>query len=152
MPVLQDFLKSLSAHSSDQQAQIENVEKVLGELVKFCTKAPNPEPIPEHQALLIAQDPLQIYVSILKALPRPSTLTPALSTNTPRNLVARHKEKDTSDPWMRVRKSIFLLFKQIAKGNNKNSRTLAAHLDVMTPWVRINILCFLSNYLLTFCN
>lgn len=137
MPVLQDFLKSLSSHGADQQAQTENAEKVLGELVKFCTKTPNPDPIPENQALLIAQDPLQLYISILKALPKPTHPTPLVSTSTPRS-VPRHKEKDTSDPWMRVRKTIFLLFRQICKMNNKNSRTLAVHLDVMTPWVTTN--------------
>ena len=132
MPLLQEFLNKLSANVSDQ-ALTDNAERVLLELVKFCTKSPSPDPIPEHQALLIATEPLQLLVSILKALPPPATATPLIAS-TPRTL-AKHKEKEAADPLLRVRKTIFLLLRQMCKHNHKNGRTLAAHLDVITPWV-----------------
>lgn len=134
MPVLQEFLNKLLANASDPTLT-ENAERVLLELVKFCTKSPNPEPIPEHQALLIANEPLQLFVAILKAMPSPVTPTP-LVASTPRSLT-KHKEKEATDPWLRVRKTIFLLFRQVCKRNSKNGRVLAGHLDVITPWVFI---------------
>jgi hypothetical protein len=130
MPVLQEFLNKLSANATDATL-IENAERVLLELVNFCTKSPNPDPIPEHQGLLIANEPLQVFVAILKALPPPVTI-PLLAT--PRSL-AKHKEKEAADPWLRIRKVIFLLFRQVCKRNHKNGRTLAAYLDVIVPWV-----------------
>src|SRR5271163_1541826 len=101
MPILQEFLNKLLSNASDPTLT-ENAERVLVELVKFCTKTQNPDPIPEHQALLIAQEPLQLFVSILKALPPPATPT----RFTPRSL-AKHKEKEVTDPWLRVRKIVF---------------------------------------------
>ena len=133
MPILHEFLNKLSTTASSDPTLTENAERVLLELVKFCTKSPNPDPIPEHQALLIAHEPLQLFLAILKALPPPTTPIPVLAS-TPRTL-AKHKEKEAADPWLRVRKTIFLLFRQVCKYNYKNGRTLAAHLDVMTPWV-----------------
>lgn len=133
MPVLQEFLAKLNSNSTDPTL-IENAERVLLELVKFCTKSPNPDPIPEHQALLIANEPLQLFLSLLKALPPPVTPTPMVAS-TPRSL-AKHKEKEIMDPWLRVRKILFLLFRQVCRYNHKNGRTLAAYLDVITPWVR----------------
>jgi hypothetical protein len=76
LPILQQFMNSLSLLEPglEQDHQIEQAERVLSELAKFCSNSLMSTPIQEHQALLAETEPLQLFTGILKTLPQPSSL------------------------------------------------------------------------------
>ncbi len=136
--MLQEFLKKISQIEVDQDALIDQVERVLSDLARFCYNNVMSESLPEHQELLVDGEPLELFVAILEALPVPLQLG-VLRTEKVR---IKYKERGPQiDKWSRVRKAIFLLFKHICRQNHKNGYVLAAHLDQLTPWVTILSLC-----------